>query len=356
MAEEPCESPPVVLGQPGAVGIEPLQEAQEVLLGAARGERVLGVGLGAWTVKAHDLGVEVEEAVLAGQQSPIRGRADLTEPALLHQETVEHGWVQVIPEEETVQRAVHAFAQWLVGVGLGLETAQVDRLRTGGEVSLGLFDPQQRRAGAHLGVGDDFDRGHLTGVGRSDCRLHLHRLEHRHRVTGGHHVTGCDRYRDHERRPPGAHDPAVLAVDAVGPVVDDDAERSLLRLGDHPILPATAAHPSFVVVEHADPDVRHRPAVPHPVGAWGGAVDLEVVAGAGVAQLQLGTRALGPLGAPAPGTGVKRRLHRGMVGGVRLDGRDQQRDRGRFRKVLPGGRQAVEPPIVHVARTHLWGI
>ena len=75
--EHPFESPLVAGRQSGAVGVEPPQELEHVLLRAALVD-IVGVperlGLGARSVERADVGEEVEEGVLAGRQPGV-GRA-----------------------------------------------------------------------------------------------------------------------------------------------------------------------------------------------------------------------------------------------------------------------------------------
>ena len=349
------EARAIGVGQPRAVGVEPLQVGEQVLLGAGGCQRVAGLGLRPRAIERAHLREQVEQPVLAAEQPDVGGRADLAEPALFDEQPPHHGRVEVVAEEVVPQRAEDPLARWRSCRGPRLHPRQVERRRSDGLAAgrLGLADAQHRSTGGDLGVRHHLDRRHLTGVRRSDRGLHLHALQHRDRVPFSDPVPDLHQDRDHERRPTGSHDAAVVARDPVGGSVHHDPEHRTLRHRHHAMVMTRATDPALVGVDEVDLEVGvHLPST-HPEGAGGRAVAPEVMGRPGVAQPESGADGLGPLGAAPPCAGVEGCLRRRVVRGVRLDGRGEQGDRLRCRNVIPCRGDPVQPPVVVVTRHHL---
>ena len=261
---EPC-TVPRRQGRP--VGVEPPQEGDEVLLGAAG--RLLGVlarvlGLGARPVEGGDVGEQVEEAVLAGGELLVVGWAGGRQVPLLADERGDLGGVAVVPEQVGHQVGVDLLAARLgPGGPLDGQHGEVELApralgrregRGRGEVP-GRPDPHQRRTALHLRVGDDGHGGDEAVEGGADRGDHLHRLQDGHRVPGADLLPLLDEDLRDQRRPAGPHDEAVDAGDGVGDAVDLQPEGAGELAGDDPAPAPTAGDPSGVRTEPFDPHV-----------------------------------------------------------------------------------------------------
>ncbi len=283
------------------VGVEPLQERHQELLGVFGPDQIVGLRLGLGSVQRAEFGVDVEESVLAGEQRGIVGIRDLREAALLGDQLAQGRRRRVVAEQVVAQRRVHAIARLACGVESDLETRQVHAAMYVGHhrsVVLVRPDPHQRRAAFDLCVGHDRHRRHPTGDRRRHRRLHLHRLEHGDRVADEDVGARFDERADHERRPTGPEDRAVLTVDRVARRIQLDTEPVECRGHDEPVTPIADRQPPLERVERIDRDVGDVGPVANRVAVRADTVDVEQVALSEVAELEPGSHGSGLLRSP----------------------------------------------------------
>jgi hypothetical protein len=121
------EAGPVVLGQTGAVGVDPLHERDEVLLGVLHvGSGCVGIGFRHGPVQGAEVGVDVEQAVLARHQRGVGRVGDLGQPALLGEQTPHRLRGEVEPEQVLTEWSVDAVARLAGEVGALLQPTQID--------------------------------------------------------------------------------------------------------------------------------------------------------------------------------------------------------------------------------------
>ena len=110
-AQGPLEAPSIPVGEPGPVGVEPLEEGEEVLLSV---ELIRDVGLGsrllldAGSVEGTDLREQVEEGALLGEEGRIIGRARRCEALVAVDGGGAPGRVEIEPQEVVAQGPKHA--------------------------------------------------------------------------------------------------------------------------------------------------------------------------------------------------------------------------------------------------------
>ena len=192
-------------------------------------EATSGSALGLRAVQGPQLGVDVEQPVLALDQSCIGRVGDLGQSALLREQLAEIRSRQVVAEQVVPERCVDPVAGLAVEVDGPLETRTGRRrmIRPAqhcGSTRLCCRMRSERRTALDLRVGCDRHFQHLAGKRRSDGGFHLHRLEHGDGITGRDDVAGFDQRAHDQRRPVGPHDESVLAVDEVRTMSDLDTE------------------------------------------------------------------------------------------------------------------------------------
>jgi hypothetical protein len=204
---------------------------------------------------------------------------------------------------------------------------------------------QQRGTGIDLGVHTHRDRDHDAGHRRADGGLHLHRFEHRDRVAGGQLHARLNVHGDDQRRPAGAHDHAVLALDPMGAAVGLDAPAR--AAGDHQqAVPAPAAGDAALTgAQRIDADVGAGAAVAHRVLARTDVVDIQAVTHAAVGQHDARAHRGRLFRPPARRRGEECLLGQQVVGFVGFDGRGEQHHRLQRGAGAPG-EHVVEPAVV----------
>ena len=261
--------------------------------------------------------------------------------------------VEVVAEQVAAQCVVHLLAAGGAGrLGRG-EPGEVDGAGGDALAGVGGRDTHDRRAGLDLHLGGGFHRCDGAGERCGDGVLHLHALDDRQRVALGDPVAGLDEHRQHERRPAATHDAAVVAEHRVGGAVDVDPDRGTLHHGHHAMRPAADGDPALEAVPVGDHDVCGGDAGGHAVRMGAGAVDVQVVLLAAVAQPAAVPDAGRRLGAAAGRAGVERGLFGGLVEVVGLDRGHQQRHRIGSGQVRRLAGQPVQPVGVELPGAHL---
>ena len=174
------------------------------------------------------------------------------------------------------------------------------------------------------------------------------------RVALGDPVSGFDEHRQHERRPAGAHNAAVVAEHRVGGAVDVDAQHGSFHDRDHAVHPVTDDEPPLEPVAVEDRHIRGGDAGRDSVGLAAGAVDVQVVLLSPVAQ----PAAVADTGRRLGARRARRRRGRRCARRPRRGRSTRQR-----RPAAPPGRvparcaavarQPVQPAVVEVPAAHL---
>ncbi|MPM26853.1 hypothetical protein SDC9_73358 [bioreactor metagenome] len=340
VAERPGEPLGELRRHPGAVDVEALQVAVELL--AVGVDPQLGAGLLAERPVAAQLGQvgeQRDQRDLAGQHVGTSGPGRVAGGEVAVDGV--RGGVDVVAEQPRGQVGAQGVGNGC-RAGAGLGGRQLDGAGGGGDrgglalLVLDRLEADQRRHRLDLAAGHHLQLLDPRGERRGHDSLHLHRLEDDHRGTGLDHVADGDRGRDDERGGGRAEHAALVAAHPVGDAVDLDQVHRAVGGGHQPVLLAVDGDPAVDVVEPqqvgVDGDLTDPYAVVAGPGLPGGdgvhdAAQLEVD-GASRHRAQLRPSTAGGLQQPGQVDGVL------LV--VRLDRRGDQRDAG-----VPVGDQAA---------------
>ena len=96
-----------------------------MLLGVLRRSEIVGVALGLRAVQRTELGVDVEQPVLTGQQVGVAPVGDLGEPALHREQAAQRRRRQVVAEQVVAEWLVDAVARLARRVDASFEARQL---------------------------------------------------------------------------------------------------------------------------------------------------------------------------------------------------------------------------------------
>ncbi len=91
--------------------------------------RLVGLGLGLRAVQRTQLGVDVEQPVLAREQRGIVGIGDLGETPLLGEQLAQLTGRQVVAEQVVTERRVHAIAGLARGIDTDPQAREIETIR-----------------------------------------------------------------------------------------------------------------------------------------------------------------------------------------------------------------------------------
>jgi len=325
--------------KPGAFHVQALQVAVEVLPIAVHPQFAALLGAGR-TVPAQlgDVGEQAHQVDLPGEDVTARGADLVPRGHIVGEQRLAPGRVEVVAEQNRGQRraSLGRPGRGVRALGRTRESQSGDQpgsvRRLGGLVVADLLQTHQRGAGLDLTPGDDEQFLDPPGEGRRQDGLHLHRLQHQHRVAGGHQVADVHRGRDHQRRGRGPQDAALVPADPVGDPLDLDQVDGTVLGGHQPEPPTADRQPG---VERVQSLQVHRDRLLLATGGHGHLEALRTGPDRGhlinrAAQLEVDRTAglVLHLGTPAVGGLQQARDLDGLLVGVRLDRRGDQRHPG----------------------------
>jgi hypothetical protein len=329
-----------------------------VLLRAAQHLRVVVLVVAAARQRAQ-VGEHRQHPVLARDQRGVARERVRARAVQVGDDALHLGVADVVAEHEPLEPA-QVLAAALRGDRLRRRRVRREREPLAGRrrrpaVQRLERDEGRLRRDVHVRAGED--PAHAAAERSGQRRLHLHGLDDGDDVARLDLVAGSDRNRDDHRRREVAHEPAVVARDAVGDPVDLDEDVRALDRSERAVRAPSQLDPALVGAEalhaHLDRRAVHR----HTVAARRDLRDRQAVGLAAVAKLDRAREAGAGVGASATRVGVEPGAVVGRLGLGEVDRRLQQRDVGvAHGDDLATEVQAVQPGRVDVAGPDLGSV
>ena len=266
------------------------------------------------------------------------------------------GWIDVVAEHEAAQQPEVGAppTRRVARPGRGGGQGQAGRHRLGVALRVGRVELHQGGAGVDLLARAGQQAADTARERRRHGRLHLHALDDGDGVAAGHDVAGGNREGDDDARRGRSHDALVVAMEPVGRPVDLHQVRVTLHGRDHTRRAGGEAQPALEGPESLEADRCRRTVELDVVRGRAQAVDVQPVAAAPVAELDVAADARCRPGTAAPRRGEEPGLVDGALGLVGVDGGGEE---GHISVSLDGDLalvgEAIHEGVVDLGMAHL---